>query len=118
MKDNKIKEYVEGKIAAILDCEDYSINEQVANHLHDIVSYIGTIERDEECRRPNGGILFHGGCSKCINEIHTCPSCRYMNGNWDLPNKSRTKEDISLEVLEREKAYLWHNLFSGKKSKL
>lgn len=32
--------------------------------------------------------LFHGGCHGCTNDIGICPSCKYMESNWFLPDKN------------------------------
>ena len=38
--------------------------------------------------RPNGGYVFHGGCSGCDNDISICPTCKYMEPNWSLPDRN------------------------------
>ena len=53
--------------------------------------------------RPDGGYIFHGGCHDCVQPLHRCPDCRYMEPNWDLPNLNppppKTAEQVKVDRL-------------------
>lgn len=46
------------------------------------------------------GYIFHGGCQGCNQPLRICPTCCYMEPNWDLP--SRNPQDIEREAIKAE----------------
>ena len=50
--------------------------------------------------RPNRGYIFHGGCDGCTNKLEVCPTCRYMEPNWNLPDMNPVHIE---EVKEKQK---------------
>jgi hypothetical protein len=58
-------------------------------------------------KRPNGQYVFHDGCDGCPNDLSICPSCCYMERNWDLPDRNPVNiamERERWEMIKKAKA--------------